>query len=182
MLARGFGCDIVVVWRGYGGGPLAAGRHGALVRTVGRRGNAVSSSAGGYEFGSSLPTETLRRPSVGRGVHDGDASACNNWIRAASQMARTTTRDNSTTERLSPRLPTRTRPNVVRGTTLRDAAIAIVREAQRMKLPVVENELRDSYGYTWTLQGTLATRTAQKRRNANRRATARARRRAVARV
>src|SRR4029078_7851011 len=58
------------------------------------------------------------------------------------------------------------RPDVVRATTLRDAAAAIVGKAQRMKLPVVENELRDSYGYTWTLQGTLATRTAQKRRNA----------------
>ena len=42
----------------------------------------------------------------------------------------------------------------------------IDREARRMDFPVIEGELRDSYGYTWTLQGTLATRAAQKRRNA----------------
>ena len=30
----------------------------------------------------------------------------------------------------------------------------------------VTGELRDSYGYTWTLQGTLGTRAAQKRTNA----------------
>ncbi|MFY7922376.1 MAG: hypothetical protein ACOVSI_08175, partial [Gemmatimonas sp.] len=33
-------------------------------------------------------------------------------------------------------------------------------------VPVVRGELRDSYGYTWTLGGTLATRAPQKRRNA----------------
>jgi hypothetical protein len=33
-------------------------------------------------------------------------------------------------------------------------------------LPLVAGELRDSYGYTWTLQGTFASRAAQKRRNA----------------
>src|SRR5439155_6611837 len=31
-------------------------------------------------------------------------------------------------------------------------------------LPEIRGELRDSYGFTWTLQGTLATRTPQKRR------------------
>jgi hypothetical protein len=33
-------------------------------------------------------------------------------------------------------------------------------------LAVVQGELRDSYGYTWTLQGTLASRASQKRENA----------------
>lgn len=35
-----------------------------------------------------------------------------------------------------------------------------------LDLPVVHGELRDSYGYTWTLSGTLGTRAHQKRRNA----------------
>jgi alpha-mannosidase len=35
-----------------------------------------------------------------------------------------------------------------------------------MELPIIDGELRDSYSYTWTLQGTLGTRAAQKRQNA----------------
>jgi hypothetical protein len=34
-------------------------------------------------------------------------------------------------------------------------------------LPTIRGELRDSYGYTWTLQGTFAARARQKRRNAH---------------
>src|SRR5205085_4233578 len=33
-------------------------------------------------------------------------------------------------------------------------------------LPIIGGELRDSYGYTWTLQGTFGTRAHQKRSNA----------------
>ena len=40
------------------------------------------------------------------------------------------------------------------------------RAARASQLPAVRGELRDSYGYTWTLQGTFGTRAAQKRRNA----------------
>lgn len=72
--------------------------------------------------------------------------------------------------------------------TLRDAARAIVLRARATdsevhssddgglrrfaaapaltRLPVMAGELRDSYGYTWTLQGTFATRAHLKRENA----------------
>ncbi len=164
-LARGFGCDIVIVWRGYGS---ARWPPGDTVRWRGPSGVEVilyHLPPDGYEFGSSLPTETT--------------AAAERWARVQAVMSpRATTgfalllngADHHARQldyrKAIDALADAARPNVVRAATLRDAATAIVREARRMELPVVENELRDSYGYTWTLQGTLATRTAQKRRNA----------------
>ena len=43
---------------------------------------------------------------------------------------------------------------------------AIVAAASHADIPKVSGELRDSYGYTWTLQGTFATRSGLKRRHA----------------
>ena len=57
-------------------------------------------------------------------------------------------------------------PVRVHGTSLSVAARAILGAAARTTLDDVAGELRDSYGYTWTLQGTFGTRAAQKRRNA----------------
>lgn len=42
----------------------------------------------------------------------------------------------------------------------------LVERGAAHRLPVVRGELRDSYGYTWTLQGTFATRAHEKRLNA----------------
>src|SRR5215211_3246803 len=164
-LARGFGCDIVVVWRGYGGARWPAGDS---VRWRGPSGVEVilyHLPPDGYEFGSSLPTETTAAAERWARVREvmrpraitGFALLLNGADHHARQLDY---------RKAIAALADAARPNVVRVATLRDAATAIVREAQRMELPVVENELRDSYGYTWTLQGTLATRTAQKRRNA----------------
>jgi hypothetical protein len=45
-------------------------------------------------------------------------------------------------------------------------ARALSERARSLELPEVIGELRDSYGYTWTLQGTFATRSRDKRHNA----------------
>jgi len=164
-LASGFGCDIVVVWRGYGG---ARWPPGDTVRWRGPSGVEVTLyhlPPDGYEAGASLPTEMtaaaerwarvegLMRPRATTGV----ALLLNGADHHARQLDY---------RKAIAALADAAGPDVVRAATLRDAAAAIVREAQRVELPVVENELRDSYGYIWTLQGTLATRTAQKHRNA----------------
>ena len=54
----------------------------------------------------------------------------------------------------------------VHRSSLRAFASALAERAARGTLPVVDGELRDSYGYTWTLQGTFATRAHEKRLNA----------------
>ncbi|MBA3342046.1 MAG: hypothetical protein H0T48_09440 [Gemmatimonadaceae bacterium] len=164
-LARGFGCDIVVVWRGYGG---ARWPPGDTVRWRGPSGvEAIlyHLPPDGYEFGSALPTETTaaaeRWARVQEVMRPRAITGFALLLNGADHHARQVDDRNAIAA-----LAEAARPNVVRAATLRDAAAAIVREARRMELPVVENELRDSYGYTWTLQGTLATRTPQKRRNA----------------
>jgi mannosylglycerate hydrolase len=164
-IARGFGCDIVVVWRGYGG---ARWPPGDTVRWRGPSGVEVTLyhlPPDGYEFGRSLPTEATaaaeRWACVQRVMRPRAITGFALLLNGADHHAR-----QLDYRKAIAALADAARPDVVRGATLRDAAAAIVREARRMELPVVENELRDSYGYTWTLQGTLATRTAQKRRNA----------------
>lgn len=165
-LARGFGCEIVVVWRGYGGG----GRWppGDTVRWRGPSGVEVTLyhlPPDGYEAGASLPTEMTaaaeRWASVEGVMRPRATTGLALFFNGADHHAR-----QLDYRKAIAAIADAARPDVVRATTLRDAAAAIVREAQRVELPVVENELRDSYGYIWTLQGTLATRAAQKRRNA----------------
>ena len=56
--------------------------------------------------------------------------------------------------------------HVVRASSLRAFAEAHANGAARSAVPAVAGELRDSYGYLWTLQGTFGTRAHQKRRNA----------------
>jgi alpha-mannosidase len=119
----------------------------------------------GYEFGSSIPSdpngaaerwarvEAVMRPRATTGV----ALLLNGADHHARQLDQ---------QEAVSALADAARPNVVRPSTLRNAAAEIVREARNMELPIVDGELRDSYGYTWTLQGTLGTRTAQKRQNA----------------
>jgi len=58
-------------------------------------------------------------------------------------------------------------PTRVERVTLTQFAAEVLRRAAHASLPTVYGELRDSYGYTWTLQGTFATRARQKRRNAH---------------
>jgi mannosylglycerate hydrolase len=164
-LASGFGCDIVVVWRGYGGARWPAGDTARWRGPSGVEVTLYHLPPDGYEFGGSLPTEMT--------------AAAERWARVQRVMRPRTTTGlalllngaDHHARQLDYRgaiaaLADAARPDVVRAATMRDAAAAIVREAQRVELPVVENELRDSYGYAWTLQGTFATRTAQKRRNA----------------
>jgi hypothetical protein len=55
----------------------------------------------------------------------------------------------------------------VHRSTLRRFGERLVAVASTMRLPLVRGELRDSYGYTWTLQGTFATRAHEKRLNAH---------------
>lgn len=165
-LAHGFGCELVVLWRGYGGARWPAGD---TVRWRGPAGHEVvvhHLPPDGYEFGGSLPT--------------GEAVASDRWQRIDGTMRPRATlgvsmllngadhhaRQPGLREALAALSAAAGSTAVVRASTLRAASDAIVGAARRAVIPVVVGELRDSYGYTWTLQGTLAARAAQKRRNA----------------
>jgi len=164
-LANGFGCAVVVLWRGYGGERWPAGD---TVRWRGPSGAEVvlyHLPPDGYEFGSSLPVvpeeANARWARIGSVLAPRAVTGAALLLNGADHHARQRSQRDAVAALMRAAAPVR-----VRATTLRDAASSIAEAASRIALPVVEGELRDSYGYTWTLQGTLAARAGQKRRNA----------------
>ena len=160
-LAAGFGCSLIVLWRGY------RGTHD-MVRWFGAAGSSVLTyhlPPDGYEFGSSLPTDpgnASRRWAAMSGVLAPRAvTGAAILLHGADHHARQ--RDH--TAALSALAATAS-PVRVHAASIATAARALVHASAHASVPDVAGELRDSYGYTWTLQGTLGTRAAQKRRNA----------------
>ncbi|MEO5815428.1 MAG: hypothetical protein ABIT20_09130 [Gemmatimonadaceae bacterium] len=164
-LAAGFGCDVVILWRGFGGARAPASD---VVRWRGASGHTVlvyHLPPDGYEFGSALPasregaTERWRRIAdvlTARAV-TGTALLLNGADHHALQ------RDHAGAIRAIASAAGTTR---VHASSLRTAARALMDASRDVEVPEIVGELRDSYGYTWTLQGTLGTRASEKRRNA----------------
>ncbi|MEP6731967.1 MAG: glycoside hydrolase family 38 C-terminal domain-containing protein [bacterium] len=164
-LAAGFGCDVIILWRGFGGARSPAGD---VVQWRGAAGNTVllyHLPPDGYEFGSSLPSaqdeaerrwESIRDVLAPRAV-TGTAILLNGADHHARQREHAAAID---------ALAAAAGDVHVHRSSLHKAARAAIDSARDTKLPAVAGELRDSYGYTWTLQGTLGARASQKRRNA----------------
>ena len=164
-LARGFGMKLVILWRGYGGQRWPSGD---TVHWRAPNGDEVllhHLAPDGYELGSSLPV-------AGRAVSE-------RWTRLRSILApRATLRvallphgaDHHARQRQHREavdtLVAIAGDDTVQRSSLRGFAAVLAARAAKRRLPAISGELRDSYGYTWTLQGTFATRAAQKRRNA----------------
>ncbi|MES2178125.1 MAG: hypothetical protein V4550_09695 [Gemmatimonadota bacterium] len=164
-LAAGFGCAMLVLWRGFGGSRAPRSDvvwwHGAGGASV----LVYHLPQDGYEFGSSLPanledarrrwaciTDALApRATTGRGI----------LLNGADHHARQ--RDLPLALESLARVAS---PVRIVSASLADAARALHNGAAASDVPHIRGELRDSYGYTWTLQGTLATRAHQKRNNA----------------
>ncbi len=187
-LAHGFGLPVAVVWRGYGGARWPAGDSVWWEAEGGERVLLHHLAPDGYELGANLPSdpdearqrwERLRailapRARLGLAFLPNGADHHALQYDAAAAMA-------ALAEAAAP-------ATVVRWTSLREFALTLAERAAAQErrqvgegedrkrkqptgevpgpLPVVSGELRDSYGYTWTLQGTLATRAGQKRRAA----------------
>ena len=164
-LASGFGLSVIVAWRGYGG---ARWPDGDTVRWRDAAGAEVllhHLTADGYELGSSLPVSAAdARERWGRLERELAARAATG-VALLFNGADHHARQRGLAEALGA-LADAARPNSLAPSTLRSAASALVGATAGRTLPVVAGELRDSYGYTWTLQGTLATRAHQKRANA----------------
>ncbi len=164
-LAAGFGLDVVILWRGLGG---ARSPSGDAVRWRGRTGERVlvhHLPPDGYEFGSALPP--TREGAVDRWQRIVDVLAPRAvtgmalLFNGADHHARQRHRADAISAFASAAEPVR-----VHASSLRGGMAALVLSAHTAPLPELTGELRDSYGYTWALQGTLGTRAGQKRRNA----------------
>lgn len=165
-IAAGYGFTVAVVWRGFGG---AAHPAVDAFQWVGPDGAVVYGyhlPPDGYEVGSALPatpnaaaqrwqqllTQITARNHTGVVLlpNGADHHALQPDIAAAITALQHAAAPVATVQR----------------TTLDDFAAQFAHAARASHVPTVHGELRDSYGFTWTLGGTLATRAQQKRRNA----------------
>jgi alpha-mannosidase len=164
-IAKGFGLSLIVLWRGYGGPRWPSGDTIRWQSPAEDEAVVFHLPRDGYEFGSHLPLD--------------DAGARARWTRIREELAPRS----STGVTLLPHgadhhaRPPKARqaidaltraasPDRLRRSSLHAFASHLVERATATSLPLVRGELRDSYGYTWTLQGTFATRAHEKRLNA----------------
>ena len=164
-VARGFGCRLIILWRGYGGPAWPSGDTVRWRAPDGAEALLYHLPPDGYEAGSSLPVDP--------------GAARERWRRLGAVLgARSAVgvvllpngADHHARQRERPRalaaLAAAAAPARIAAGSLTMFAAALEQRAAGASLPVVSGELRASYGYTWTLQGTFATRAYQKRANA----------------
>lgn len=164
-LAQGFGCGVIILWRGYGG---PAWPPGDTVRWRAPDGGETllhHLPPDGYEAGSSLPADAdaarARWQRLGAVLGARSAVGVVLLPNGADHHARQRERARALAALAAAAAPAR-----IDAGSLAGFASALEQRAAGRALPVVAGELRASYGYTWTLQGTFGTRAHQKRRNA----------------
>ena len=165
MIAAGFGCPVIVLWRGFGGAshPVAD--------TVQWRAPDESRvilyhlPPDGYEFGSHLPTEPDAARERWLSMRDVLAPRATAGVVLLTVGADHHAPAANLLEAITA-LTTAASPNRVERVSLGQFGRELFERASRESLADVAGELRDSYGYTWTLQGTFSARAALKRRYA----------------
>jgi mannosylglycerate hydrolase len=164
-IATGFGLPVVILWRGYGGPRWPTGDTARWTSPSGDSVVIYHLPRDGYEFGSHLPSENGAATSRWRRMRDElvprSATGVVLVLNGADHHARQVNHREAVAA-----LEQAGRDDAVHRSTLRRFSHRLVDAASTEMLPVVTGELRDSYGYTWCLQGTLATRAHEKRLNA----------------
>lgn len=192
-IAAGYGFSVAVLWRGFGG-PLHPGADTVWWRGLSdARVLLHHLPPDGYETGSSLPVDDgaamarwtslapllVSRNRIGivlltsgadhhaRQVDLTAAIDAANRVATAVQLhsdARVVRADDVAQQGDAARFHVERAS--LRAATARLFDAATDAEAHGTPIPLVHGELRDSYGYTWALQGTFGTRAHEKRRNA----------------
>lgn len=173
FLAEGFGCPVTVVWRGFGGCSFPRTDTARWEHASGSRVLLYHLPPDGYEFGSALPVDRpgaeVRWRELSRVLRARNASGVVMLLSGADHHAAPPTLDAAIAmlHDVAANAADDERGSVMRsGLGQAAGGLAAAAAARGSAVPVVRGELRDSYGHTWTLQGTLATRAHQKRRNA----------------
>jgi mannosylglycerate hydrolase len=164
-IARGFDKHVVVLWRGFGGASAPKSSSVWWRSPSGTRVIVQHLTRSGYELGVNLPLRTdeskARWKHLRSELNERRGSGPALLLNGADHHAR----------QREPAAALRTlvevaKPDHVIPSTLAAFAADVVKGAEKARLREVEGELRDSYGFTWTLQGTLGSRTPQKRQYA----------------
>jgi alpha-mannosidase len=165
ILALGFGCKIVIASRGYGGARWPSGDAAWWLGPDGNRVLFYHLSKSGYETGAHLPPDREAASDRWKDIHDD--------LIPRSRLGVVLLMNGADHHARQERLPKAIRaiadaasPAEVRGSSLTRFANEAYERATATALPEIRGELRDSYGWMWTLQGTFATRAHQKRMNA----------------
>ena len=164
-LAAGFGFPLIILWRGYGSARWPAGD---IVRWRGADGSGAllyHLPRDGYSFAASLPTEPAAAADRWRAMREELGPRSIVGVVMLPNGADHHARQDLLPEAIAS-LAAAAVPDRIIASSLDDFASALRRAAAESPLPLIEGELRDSYGYTWNLQGTFATRAHQKRANA----------------
>lgn len=196
QIAAGFGLPVAVVWRGAGGGSMPLGDAFEWFGPEGTSVFTYHLPPDGYEFGSALPANTTAaaerwqalatlftargRTDIALLLNGADHHARQPDIATAIVALQRAAASVVNAEQTASPPPIGESPPrhagmlssqvAIESCTLQSWADRFQDAASRSRkadtLPRVTGELRDSYGYTWTLGGTLATRAHQKRCNA----------------
>ena len=164
-IASGFGFPVIVLWRGYGGRLHPAGD--AATWRAPDESSAVlyHLPPDGYEFGSHLPPESAAAAERWRATLDVLGPRAATGLALLPAGADHHAPQANLADAIAA-LTAAASPHQVVRSSLGEFGQELIRRAGTVALPVVSGELRDSYGYTWTLQGTLSSRSALKRRYA----------------
>ena len=166
-LAAGFGLPLIVLWRGFGGA-RAPGADAVQWRAPdGTTAVVFHLPPDGYEYGSHLPSDFDDAERRWRRMRDELGARSSTRVLLVQNGADHHARQLRQREAVAAlaRASAQTGDEVL-PSSLSAFAAALLSRLNVETLPVIAGELRDSYGYAWTLQGTLAARAAQKRRNA----------------
>lgn len=164
-IAAGFGFAVVVLLRGYGSRRFPPGDAARWRAPNGDMVILYHLPPSGYELASNLPTEPDLADSRWASMREQLAPRSTTGVVLLPHGADHHARQLGHREALNAIETAGARDGVHRS-SLRAFASALAARGARETLPVVDGELRDSYGYTWTLQGTFATRAHEKRLNA----------------
>jgi len=163
-IAEGFGFRLIVLWRGYGSSRWPKGDTFRWIAPSGDEALGYHLPRDGYEFGSHLPHEKAAAAARWERIHDELAPRSSTGVVLLPNGADHHARQRHHREAIDA-IQRASVPDRAHRSSIRAFAAAVTSHADG-NLPVVEGELRDSYGFTWTLQGTFATRAHEKRRNA----------------
>ena len=165
-IAAGFGYPLIILWRGYGSVRWPAGD---IVRWRGPDGSGAllyHLPRNGYEFASSLPVEPGAAAERWRAMREELAGRSVVGVVLLPNGADHHARQDQLPEAIAALRAAAVPDEIIPG-SLTAFGSALRSAAAESPLPLIEGELRDSYGYAWALQGTFATRAHQKRANAS---------------